>query len=214
MGMVDISGVQEIVGDMLVGGLLDDDDDVSGYEELVGYDDDDDSVGWNPFRSKRRAPKRGAPTRAMVPRGAAGVQRAAMANALAAKQVRGGSIVKEHNYSKSRQWILGFDSVTTVAAAATANITSNPQMPFRPRRLSVLGSVAGSFLLNNLVIGNQPQFASLQFAVPADMFGPTSFGTDLQTDTAQPNTNVQLQVTNITGAALRFVAGIIGDAVS
>lgn len=207
MGMVDISGVQEIVGDMLVGGLLDDDDDVSGYEELVGYDDDD--VG-----AIRRGRGRRPATRALAPRGSAGVQRAAMANALAAKQVRGGSIVKEHNYSKSRQWILGFDSVTTVAAAATANITSNPQMPFRPRRLSVLGSVAGSFLLNNLVIGNQPQFASLQFAVPADMFGPTSFGTDLQTDTAQPNTNVQLQVTNITGAALRFVAGIIGDAVS
>ena len=192
MSMVDIMGLQEIVGDMLVAG----DDDA---DDILGYDDDDD-VGAAP---RRRAPaaRRKAAARAR-------------ATAVAARQVQGGAIVREHAYTKARQWILGLDSVATVAGGATVNITTNPQMPYRPRRLSVLGSVAASFLLNNLVIGNQPQFASLAFAVPADMFGPTAFGTDLQCDTAQPNTNVQVQVTNISGGALRFVAGIIGDAVA
>lgn len=198
MSMVDIQGIQEIVGDMLVGdAFVGDDDDVSGdYDDLLG---EEIEIG----RSRRR--RRGNSSTAL--------QRAKMA-AIASKQVRGGAIVKEHSYTKARQWILGFDSVAVVAAGVTANITANPQMPFKPRRLSVLGSVASSFLLASLIIGNQPQFASLQFSVPADMFGPTAFGTDLNCDTAQANTNVQLQATNITGAGLRFVAGIIGDAVA
>ncbi len=197
MGMVDIQGVQEFIGDLLVSGFDDDevgddyDDYTGGYEEIGAR------------RSKRRKPNRGGL-----------VRQNAMAQALASKQVRGGAIVKEHNYTKARQWILGLDSVTTVAAAATGSITSNPQMPFKPRRLSVWGAVASSFLLSSLIIGNQPQFASLQFSVPADMFGPTSFGTDLNCDTAQANTNVQIQATNVSGAALRFVAGIVGEAVA
>lgn len=195
--MVDIMGVTDIIGDMLING---NDDDEDAY--LHGDDDDDYEAGAaKRGRGRGRGKSKGIATRN------------AMAAAVAQKSVKGGAIVREHNYTKAREWILGFDSVANVAGGATANITSNPQMPFKPRRLSVLGSVASNFLLNNLVIGNQPQFASLQFAAPADMFGPTAFGTDLSCDTAQPNTNVQLQITNISGAALRFVAGMIGPAV-
>lgn len=199
MSMVDIQGIQEIVGDMFVGDMfVGDDDDVSGdYDDYLSGDFDE--IG---ARHRRR--KGGKMT----------AYKKAQLAAIASKRVRGGAVVQEHAYTKSRQWILGFDSVANVAAGVTANITSNPQMPFKPRRLSVLGSVASSFLLASLIIGNQPQFASLQFSVPADMFGPTAFGTDLNCDTAQPNTNVQLQATNISGAGLRFVAGIIGDAVA
>jgi hypothetical protein len=198
MGLVDIAGIEELIGDAFVGDeYIGDDfvgDDIEGeYDDLVGA---------------RRRVKR-APARRKVP-----ARSSAMAMALANKTVRGGAIVKEHGYTKSRQWILGLDSVTTVATLATVSITANPQMPFKPRRLSVLGSVASSFLIASLIIGNQPQFASLQFSVPADMFGPTAFGTDLNCDTAQANTNVQIQATNISGAALRFVAGVVGDAVA
>ncbi len=205
MGMVDIQGVQELIGDLLVSGYDDDvgeDDDVSGdYDDYTGgYEE----IG-------RRGKKR---KKALARRPSSNIQRAAMANALASRRVQGGAVVKEHAYTKARQWILGLDSVTNVGAGATGSITSNPQMPFKPRRLSVWGSVASSFLLSSLVIGNQPQFASLQFAVPADMFGPTAFGTDLNCDTAQANTNVQIQATNVSGAGLRFVAGIVGEAVA
>lgn len=195
--MIEISGVQEIVGDMLVGDLL-----VGG--------DDDDGVGeeWDDIMgAKRRPAKRGRG--AMV-----ASQRQALANAVAAKRVNGGAIVKEHAYTKARVWPLGFDSTTAIAAGAALSISATPQVPFKPKRLAVWGAVASSFLITAFTIGNQPQFTSLQYGVPADAFGPTAFGTDLECDTAQANTLVLLSVTNLSGAALRFIAALIGQAVA
>jgi hypothetical protein len=181
--------------------------DISGSEYFVGEDDidallsgdDDDEVG--------RAPRRGRRSRGT------GLQRRAAEVAVAQRMASSGAVVREHSYTKARTWVLPFDSVVNVPAGGTTTITSNPQMPFRGRRLSVLGSVAGFFLLNSIIVGNQPQFAALNAAGPADAFAPTAFGTDLSMDTAQANTNVSLQVTNISAAPLRFAAFIFGEAV-
>jgi len=190
--MTDIIGAQELIGQMLVAGLADD-------------DDDDISGEWDDIMGAGKAKPRKAVKRTAMQR--------YTQQAVAAKRVAGGAIVQEHAYTKARVWPLGFDSVTTVAAGATASMTATPQQPFKPKRLAVAGSVASSFLLTQFVIGNQPQFSSLQFGVPADMFGPTAFGTDLDCDTAQANTLILLSATNLSGAALRFTAGLIGQAV-
>jgi len=192
--MVDISGPVDISGDYFVG-----EDDV---DSLLSGDDDDWALS--------------GPRRRRMPGGSAGqaLQRRAAQQAVATRMAQSGAVVREHAYTKARTWVLPFDSVTNVAAGGTATITSNPQMPFRGRRLSVLGSVAGFFLLNSIIVGNQPQFAALNAAGPADAFAPTAFGTDLQMDTAQANTNVSLQVTNISAAPLRFAAFIFGEAVA
>lgn len=194
-GGYDIGANQLLLGadpvDLLLSGLMDDDD-ISG--------DDDDIIG-AAVRGRR-----GGKSMALA-------KKRAIIQAVAQRRVNQGGMVQEHKFTKSRNWPLPFDTVTTVAAGATVNVTSNPQMPFKPYRLIIAGSIASSFLLNNIIIGQQPQFAALNAAGPADAFAPGAFQVDLDCDTAQPNTNVILQVTNSSLAALRFNAFLIGKSI-
>jgi hypothetical protein len=124
----------------------------------------------------------------------------------------GGATLRTRAPTKAREQVLGFDSVTAVAAAATANITSRPQLTFRPDRLVVAGSIAASFLINDLRIGKNSQFLA-GVAVPAEAFGQQAFGVRLKLDTAQVSQDIVLNVTNTSGAGLRFNAVMIGPAV-
>lgn len=199
--MYNIAGMYDI-GDSLVMG---DDDPVEALLAGLGDDDDDDIIG-AAVRGKKLSPARLA---LIAQRNKA----AALKQAIAHKRMQHSTLVNDHAFTKARNWPLPFDTVTTVVAGATVNVTSNPQMPFKPYRLVIAGSIASSFLLNNIIIGQQPQFAALNAAGPADAFAPGAFQVDLDCDTAQPNTNVILQVTNASLAALRFNAFLIGKSV-
>ena len=100
------------------------------------------------------------------------------------KRVKGMALLKKAKPSKPRQYPLGFDSVTTVAAAATTQITSRPQVLFRPERLVLSSAAAPAFLINDLIVGKDSQFAAAG-TLPGDAFGPTAFGVRLRCDTAQ-----------------------------
>lgn len=119
--------------------------------------------------------------------------------------------VKDAGFTKSRKLVLGFDSVANVAALGTAALNSNPQQVFSPDRISVPATIAPNFVLNSLTIGTAIQFLNAT-AVHAEIFGTTATAVTMKMDTAQINSVISLNVTNLSGAALRFFAALLGPA--
>lgn len=151
---------------------------------LLGYDDDD-------MMGARRARSR-ANMRASVPR----------RNAMA---------VKQSPPTKGRQLVLGFDSVANIAAAGTGAVNSNPQQVFAPERITVPATIAPNFIINSLTIGTAIQFLNAT-SVHAETFSTIAQDVVLKMDTAQINSVVTFNVTNLSAVALRFFASLIGPA--
>lgn len=133
---------------------------------------------------------------------------AAVETALASRH---SAMLVNRQVTKAREYPLGFPT-TNVAAAATANITTRPQVPFRGRRLIIPSDIAGSFLITDLKVGKNSMFPTSD-PVPARAFTELGVGVDLNLDTAQISQNVTLSVENTSGAALDFNAALIGTAV-
>lgn len=123
-----------------------------------------------------------------------------------------GQTVRMAGPDKAREQVMGLDSVVAIAAGATANVTTRPQVTFRPDRLIVAATIAASFLINDIKIGRASQFIA-GVAVPAEAFTQGAFGVRMKLDTAQISQDVTLNVTNTSGGALRFNAALIGPAV-
>lgn len=122
---------------------------------------------------------------------------------------RNAAVIKRDPNYVLREYPLGFDSETAVGAAVQVSITTQPQIPFKVERLVVPSDIAGSFVVDELVVGKNPQLAA-NVAVPARVFDERAVGVRLRGDTAQVSQNVTLRVTNISGAAVRFRAAVIG----
>jgi hypothetical protein len=133
----------------------------------------------------------------------------AMVRAVARRRADSGTLLKESSPTKSRQYVLGFDSQVDVLNNATATIVSQPQVIFRPERLVVSQP---SFLIQDFRVGKNSQFASAG-AVPSEAFQANAFGVRLKCDTAQVSSQITIIVTNISGADSRFTAALFGDAV-
>lgn len=102
---------------------------------------------------------------------------------------------------------LGFDQ--TVAASASATITSRPQQPFRPEKLVVGATGAGNFLITDIKIGNTSMLLN-STGIPAEAFTPDAVGVHLRWKTAQPAQDVVIDVTEILAAQRRFLAMMTG----
>jgi hypothetical protein len=124
---------------------------------------------------------------------------------------RNSAMVVQRGVTKAREFPLGFPT-TALAAAATANVQTQPQVPFRGRRLAIPSDIAGSILVNDLKIGNASMFPNSN-PVPGRMFSELAVGIDLNLDTAQISQVVSLNVTNTSGGAVTFNAAIIGTVV-
>jgi hypothetical protein len=197
-----------------------------GEDYLIGdeyYDDEDDLDALLgaaiPANRMRQALARRPPPRGMPPRGYPGQARrpvdpykAAQAAALAARSMEGKSLLREAMPTKSREWVLGFDSVVTIAAGAAATITQRPQVIFRPERLVIPGTIAPSFLVTDLRIGKNSQLLSAG-ALPAEVFSQNAFGVRLKMDTAQVAMDIVIVIQNISAGAVRFTVAMIGEAV-
>ena len=198
----------------------DEDEELIGYaeEELIGedWDDDDDELaallgaarrtrrrGRSPYRGRARGRARGS-SRALARRAAAVAQ--------AVKKVEQGSLLKQTRPTKSREFPVGFDSVATIAAGASATLTQRPQIIFRPERIVVPAAVAAFFQINDVKVGKNSQLVSAG-AIPAATFAETAFGVRLKMDTVQVSQDLILLVTNIDVAARRFLAAMIGESV-
>lgn len=120
-------------------------------------------------------------------------------------------VLKPQRDLRLREYPLGFDSEAAVPAGGTATITTQPQVLFRVERLIVPSDIAGSFVVEELTVGKNPQLASIT-PVPARVYDERAVGVRLKGDTAQVSMNVSLRVTNISGAAVRFRGAVIGAA--
>jgi hypothetical protein len=108
---------------------------------------------------------------------------------------------------------LGFDSVSDIAASGQSTINSQPQVVFRPDRLSIPISVSVNFLLNDLKIGKNSQLISAT-AIPCEAFSQNAAGVGQKMDTAQVSQIISMTVTNLdTVNANRFTAALIGPSV-
>lgn len=145
--------------------------------------------------------------------GAVPVRRAspAMKNALAAKKVQSGVLVKEEPPTRSYEYPVGFP-VTSVTSTATAAITTRPQLVFRPERLVIDDAIAPQFQVNDLRVGKNSQFLNVN-PIPGGIFRSTAVGVRLKCETAQINSDITINVTNNSLGTLNFSGALIGAAV-
>lgn len=103
---------------------------------------------------------------------------------------------------------------TGIAASATAQVTSRPQVLFRPQRLVVASStVQTNFLINDIRVGKDSQFVQAG-SLEASVFAPNAVGVMLTFDTCQQGCDVTLVVQNTDGGnAHDFRATFFGAAV-
>lgn len=132
---------------------------------------------------------------------------------LARRLAQRGAVVTSRGPTRSREFPIGFDSgVNLIAANAATQIVSRPQVPFRPERFVVPSDIAGSFTIDDLKIGKDSQLVATG-PIPARIFEEGSFGVRLQMDTAQVANDITVSATNVSLAAARFRAAMIGTAV-
>lgn len=120
--------------------------------------------------------------------------------------------VNQRGYSKAREYPLGFSSNGTVAAGATVVITAQPQTMFRPKRLVIPSSVAPSFSIQDIKIGNQSQLVA-SGAIPGALYSELAVGASQRYDTANPGILISLTVTNNSAGPLLFNAAMVGDSI-
>lgn len=164
---------------------------LGGLQEILGADDLDIILGEDGLDDEMLG---------------AAVRRAAARHNVTSRQPM---TVKDSGFTKSRKLVLGFDSVANVGAGATAAVNSNPQQVFSPDRIAVPATLAPNFVLNSLTIGTAIQFLNAT-AVHAEVFGTTATAVTMKMDTAQINSVISLNVTNLSAAALRFFAALLG----
>jgi hypothetical protein len=150
----------------------------------------------------------GGPAHAGAAAQAYGVNPGQLATQLASHH---SAMVVPRQVTKARRYPLGFPT-TILAAGATALVQSNPQVPFRSGRLFIPSDIAGALLLRNIIVGKNSCLANAN-PVPGRMFSETSFGVEINFDTAQISQTITLDVQNTSGAQVTFNAGIMGTAV-
>lgn len=184
-----------------------DDDDDLGYDDMIGEDDDDDlgyddmvgdeidalleslsgeEVGRRRRRRRRRRPRRRARARRRA-------------------RPRMSQTMRRLRPSQARRYPLGLGT-TALAANATAVITVNPQLPFKLMRLSTPST---NVTVDNIQIGTVSQFVAAG-GIPAEVFAPNAIGVDLKGDTAVPGVQIQITVTDTSGAANTFRGAFFG----
>jgi hypothetical protein len=101
---------------------------------------------------------------------------------------------------------LPLSQTTPILAGGTATIIAEPQDPFKPQRLVVIGA---NWLLLDLKIGNRSVF-SASGIIPGEVFAHDATGVNLNGDTADVGNKIFLTVTNNTGAPRSFYGTILG----
>lgn len=124
------------------------------------------------------------------------------------------TLVRDREPTKSRMYVIGIGTgLDTIDPAATATLSIQPQVLFRPERIVVDATDANFFLILDFKVGKNSQFAA-QSPLPASAFQPQSFGVRLKCDTCQISAQLVLQVQNkTTTTASTFNACIFGEAV-
>lgn len=133
------------------------------------------------------------------------------AAAINAKIAAHGAAVVDHHNTKARKTVSPV-TATVVGAGLNANITAQPQTLFRPERFVIPASIAPSFTIQDIKVGNVSQFPNAG-DIPGELFAQNSFDTGIRLDTVNPAINLLVSCTNITGGSLTFRAGFYGTLV-
>lgn len=103
--------------------------------------------------------------------------------------------------ARAYQWVLGFPSTGSVAAAGSVTITARPQRPFRVERL-VIPASAAQWVVTQFVVGADSQLVNLGGEVDASTFSPTAVGIMLSGSSATSAMDISITLTNVTAGAL------------
>jgi hypothetical protein len=122
--------------------------------------------------------------------------------AIRQKQIQQGAGVTPHPLSKSNKTYSPV-TATVVGAGLNANISANPQQLFRPERFVIPASLAPSFTIQDIKVGNVSQFPNAG-DIPGEVFAQNSYDDGIRFDTVNPAINLQVSCTNITGGSLTF----------
>lgn len=196
----DVMGEYDDYDEYVVG--ADDYDEIVGDEvdellaELSGEDDYEDIIGYDEMVGRRRRRRRRPRFRARRPRRRLVRRRS---------RPRMSQVMRKIRPSQARRYPLGLGT-TVLAANATAVITVNPQLPFKLMRLSTPST---NVTVDNIQIGTVSQFVAAG-GIPAEVFAPNAIAVDLKGDTAVPGVQIQITVTDTSGAANTFTGAFFG----
>lgn len=113
--------------------------------------------------------------------------------------------------TKARVYYQGFGPVT-ILGLFSANIIVQPQMAFKTKRVYIPSDIAGSFLVNDMKVGNISQLPSTN-AIPARVFSEVSVDSGVEFDTAQVSMQVSMSITSTSNNTLVYTAAWKGAAV-
>ena len=204
-GMAQIAGMQQIAGNPFLSGpeFVAGNDPVSALLGMGPGPMDMSGSWYNPVSWFRHGG--GHPAAPAHP--AVAMQQAAI-NAKLAQH--GAAVVDQQN----QYAIKTISPVTTTVIGAGLNATpaSQPQALFRAERFVIPASLAPSFTVQDIKVGNVSQFPNTG-DIPGEMFAQNSFDTGIRLRTVNPALNLSVAVTNITGGSLTFRAGFFGTLV-
>ncbi len=123
---------------------------------------------------------------------------------------QGNRLVQKNPPTRLRQQVIGYDSTSTIAAAASSTLTQRPQTIFRPERLVVPATIALAFLITDIKVGKNSQLVAAG-SIPAAAFSEASTAVSLKMDTCPVGGDISLSVTNFSAGAVRFLGALFGD---
>lgn len=85
-----------------------------------------------------------------------------------------------------------------------------PQLPFKPYRLSIPSVISGGLFIEDVKVGNASQFVAAG-AIPVECFDTDATNVSLKGDTAVPGVDIIITVSNPTGEDKFFTGMIVGD---
>lgn len=103
--------------------------------------------------------------------------------------------------------IYGLDA--TVPANTTQAISSSPQKRNVPQRIAVSQTVANNFVLSDIRVGVEPVLATTQ-NISMAIFIQDSTAPNFRAVVCEVGMDFTIEVTNVTGAAARFTATVVG----
>lgn len=186
------------------------DNNMSGYDIIGEWDDDDDDVGaigadFISGDDELLDSLVSGDGSSEIIGAKASAKKKAVLKRLAMRQ--GGAVVKRA-LDRRRRYPLGF-TVTSVAASGSATIAALPQALFRSERLVIPSDIAFDLGVTDVKVGNTSQFAQ-NAEVPAAIFSEVAIDTRVGFDTAEVGNQISVAVRNKTLAAVEFTAALIG----
>lgn len=109
----------------------------------------------------------------------------------------------------SRNMVCGFDSIEDIPALEQQEIMVDIKKGFHPKRLIIGPSIACSFEIIQIKIGDEDQITIGGNALPGELFLATA-SPELVLDEADKGEVITLIVKNLSAGALRFTGAILG----